>query len=330
MQKTTWIGILISVIFLFLAFRNFNYNEFATAMQNVRYYYIAPAVIVYLFSFVLRGMRWGLLLDSVGNVPFSSCFSIVFIGFMANALLPMRLGEFVRAYVMGKKENISKIASLSSIILERVFDGIIIVFFLIILVLIYPFPDWIRNLGNITSIIFIGGLIFLYSLVNQKKRVLEFIEKCLSFLSNDFRLKINSFLDRFILGLEMLKNKYQSITVFVLSILVWFIEIIVYYLLLLALNIHIQTLFYAAALTMIVVNFAIMIPSSPGNIGTFHYFCILALSIFGVSKNTAMAYSIVMFALMYISVVVPGMFFMWKMGFSINKLKSSAKGDLNE
>lgn len=325
MRKLTIIGIILSIVFIFLAFRNFNFDDFISALLNVNIFLVFLAAGVFLCSYVLRGVRWQIMLKSVKEIPFSTSFCIIFIGYMANTLLPMRLGEFVRAYVLGVKEHISKLASLSSIILERIFDGIILVFFLSVLLIFYPFPGWVKNLGIFTAILFCGGISIIFIITHYQTKAINFLYYILHFFSDSFHKKIVPYIEKFILGLGMLKNRSQISSVTIISVFIWLNEALVYYILLIAFDITESSLFLIALFTMIVINFGIMIPSSPGNIGTYHYFCVLALTLFGVSSNTALAYAIIANALMIICTVFFGVLCMWQMGFSISDLKNDMK-----
>lgn len=130
MKWKLWLGIGISVLFLFLAFRKVNLHELKKALESANYIYLIPAILLTILSLWIRAFRWQYILQPVREIRVSSLFSATMIGFMANNLLPVRLGEFVRAYTIGEKERISKSSSLATIVVERIFDGITILSFL--------------------------------------------------------------------------------------------------------------------------------------------------------------------------------------------------------
>ncbi|QXO93527.1 flippase-like domain-containing protein [Methanospirillum purgamenti] len=321
MKKITIFGIILSFFFIVLCFKNFNLEEFISSLSNVNIILIFAAAAFFLFSYILRGIRWQIMLKSVKNIQFTSIFCVLFVGFMANTFLPLRLGEFVRAYLIGIKENISKIASLSSIILERIFDGIILVLFLSILLIIYPFPEWVRNLGVFTSSLFFGGIIIILISTYYQSKTITLVSFFLFFLPGNYDLKIKNCLEKLFLGLGMLKNGCQTFFTLICSILIWLIEACVYFILLMAFNISNSSLFFIAIFTMIIINFGIMIPSSPGNIGTYHYFGIMGLTAFGINSNTAFAYTIVANAMMFVCIVVSGIISTWYLGISLSVIK---------
>lgn len=321
MRKTHLIGIGISIIFLYLAFRNFNYNEFITNVQQIDQFYLIIAIAIYLFGFIMRGIRWKYILSPIKNIDSKNCISILLIGYMANALLPMRLGEIVRAFILGIKENISKLASLSSIILERIFDGFTLGIFLCLAILLLPASNLIKNISFIAFFIFIGCMIAGIILVHKKEKGLQVIQYIFTHLFKSVSQKAQQYAERFISGLELLNNPKMTIMIFLFSIIIWLNEALIFYALLLAFHIQLPNLYVIAFFTMIMVNLGIMIPSAPGNIGTYNYFCILALTFFGVAYDTALAYSIVAVMTMYIFAVIFGIICMSYMGFSMSQLK---------
>ncbi|WP_048148997.1 lysylphosphatidylglycerol synthase transmembrane domain-containing protein [Methanolacinia paynteri] len=325
MKKAPILGIIISIIFIILAFRNFNSEDFISAISNVNIFFIFLAIGFFLFGYIIRGIRWQIMLRTVKEIPYLTCFEISLIGYMASSLLPMRLGEIIRAYVLGIKENISKLASLSSIILERIFDGMILVLFFGILLIIYPFPEWVNKLGLFIAFLFLSGLIFIFTLTYYRKKSLEILYRFFHLFSDSLYKKIVPYFEKFVLGTGMLKNKTQTSLVLFISILIWINEALVYYILMLAFDITSPLLFLIAIFTMIVINFSIMIPSAPGSIGTYQYFCVLALTLFNINSNTALAYAIVANTMMIVCTVIFGIICMWHMGFSISGLKEETR-----
>src|SRR5579862_8990919 len=122
----TWIARLMIVLIIgafYLLFRNIKFDELAADFARLQVLWLLPALAVYMLGYVIRGFRWVILLNPIKKCSFKSLFPTLLIGFMANNVTPLRLGEFIRAHLNGKKEGISRSASLGTIILERLFDG---------------------------------------------------------------------------------------------------------------------------------------------------------------------------------------------------------------
>ena len=157
MNWKLFFSVLISTLFLILAFNRVNLYELKDTLETANYIYLIPAVLLTILSLWIRAVRWGYLLQPVKKININSLFSATAIGLMANNLLPARLGEFVRAYVIGKKELISKSASFATIVVERIFDGLTILLFFNVVAIFYAesMPTWLRNSAYFASVIFL-------------------------------------------------------------------------------------------------------------------------------------------------------------------------------
>lgn len=241
------------------------------------------------------------------------------IGWAANNLLPARLGELVRAYVMGKQAHISKSSTLTTILIERIFDGMILVFFLILIIPYFKFPQWVHNL-EITGICLFGGMFLLFIIIQKKHNYfLILIQKLTNRFSLRLRTKVNEFSRKFLQGLECLANPYRQLLVVFYSLLIWIIEGITYYIILRGFRIDLPLA--AAFFTLIIVNVGILIPSSPGYIGAFQFFAILALSLFKINSGTALSFSLVLHAIQYLPVTLLGILFMNHLGLNWKEIK---------
>jgi len=244
----------------------------------------------------------------------------VTIGFMTNNLLPARLGEFARSLIIANEEHISARSSFASVVLERVFDGVVIVGLLLILTIQQPFPPWVKQMGVVATAIFATGFIVLILLGYKGEKLIGVIQNR---LKEGIIRKIAEFMLKFVTGLEMLKSKSQIAMVLFLSGLIWSIEVVNYFIVMKSFGI--QLTIGAAAFTLVVANLGIMIPSSPGNVGTMQYFIILGLSVYGLTKDLALAYALVLHGLMYLSITILGIYFLYQMGLSFRSIRLSGK-----
>lgn len=314
-----WAGIAISLLFLFLAFRGFDWKDFAQALAAVNLKLLFLSVCIYISTYVLRGIRWGLMLRNIKPVPLWNITRYVIIGFMCNNVLPARLGEFARALIISRGEKISARASFASVVLERVFDGVTIVGLLLVLMLQQPFPAWVKKMGIVSAVFF--ALLFIILIILGHRG--ELWGERLKRWSKGHLGRIASFLLKFINGLHMLRDWKPTLLALALSLLVWAVEVVNYFVVMRSMNVALPI--GAAAFTLVVVNLGIMIPSSPGFVGTLQYFCVLALSVYSVPKDPALAYAIVLHAVMYIPITALGLYFLSRTGISLKTLRSSRK-----
>ncbi|MFH0924545.1 MAG: lysylphosphatidylglycerol synthase transmembrane domain-containing protein, partial [bacterium] len=179
------IGIIISAFFLFLFLFKVDYHKLWLAFKEVEYIYLLPLLILQVISYMVRALRWKYLMSSIKEIRFRSLFSATVVGFMANNLFPLRVGEFIRAYFIGTKENISKSASFATIILERLFDGFTILLFLLLVLFFLPLPTegkyinsyTLKKIGIISLFLYLFIVIVLILLKKKPNLVTFFIKK---------------------------------------------------------------------------------------------------------------------------------------------------------
>lgn len=123
------IGLALTVVFLWLALRAVDPALLLQDLQHVNYVWLLPSALCTLAGYVLRTARWRVILSGAARAPFATLFSVLMMGFATNNLLPGRLGELWRAYLLGRKQNVRKTFALASVFVERVFDGLVLVFF---------------------------------------------------------------------------------------------------------------------------------------------------------------------------------------------------------
>jgi len=319
------LGIVISVVFLCLALRNVSYAKLFASLQGVHYLYLIPAILLSLLTMWLRALRWRYLLEPIKRVSNHSLFSAVMIGFMANNVLPVRMGEFVRAYAIGKKENLSKTLSFATIVVERILDGFTLLAFLLVMVIFFPFPDWAKKAGVLAFAFYLLVIVFLFLLKKHRENMFRFLNYILSPVSEHITQKVSQLLESFIAGLDVLKGKRQIALILFYSVSIWIVYGILTHLLFMAFNFTLPA--YAPFLLIVVVTFGAMIPSSPGFIGTFQFFCVTGLAFLGVKESDALGFSLVCHASQYFPVTFLGLFYLWKDNMSLKEIKESNAAD---
>ena len=129
-SKKFWIGLVVSVIFLALFVLTIDLPRMFEAVAKANYFWLIPGIGLYLISVLFRTIRWRILLRHMRPIGIRRLYPVVVVGYMANNLLPMRLGELVRSYYIGERENISKTSALVTIFVERVLDALTLLFFI--------------------------------------------------------------------------------------------------------------------------------------------------------------------------------------------------------
>lgn len=312
----------ISIFFVWMAIRKVDFISLKNALLSANFLYFIPAVILTFIAFFVRAIRWRYLILPHKKLPFNMIYHSTMIGFMCNYTLPARLGEFIRAYLLGSRVKIGKSAAFATIIVERVFDVFALSIILLIIIIFNPVPQWLKTAGLIVSMFSIFVFLLLMVMHYKTDVFLFIIHKIFGVFGEKVKSKTGQLFSTFSRGLEILKSTKYIFIGILWSFFIWGITGLLLYILFYSLDIKLP--FYAAYLDMVIFTFGIMIPSTAGFIGTFHYFVQQGLVIFGIESSTALTYSILLHASQFLVVVSAGIISLWILGISFRKVRKKA------
>jgi len=316
-----WLGLLISGLFIYLALRGLHLSELWESVRTARYWWILPGVVVYFFAVWARTWRWHYMLRPIRRVSLGRLFPVVCIGYMGNNVYPARAGEFIRAYVLRRKEDVSMSASMATIVVERVFDGLVMLLFVFIGLPFAPMVTWLQKVVILASIAFFGALLVFFALAfNPQKAQRVYCWLIERFIPQRFRGSLTGILDRFMEGLQSLRSRRDVAMIFLTSLVIWLAETVKYWFVMHAFDFEVP--FYVLMLMNGVVNLATTIPSSPGYVGTFDLPGIEVLASFGVLRTTAAAYTLVLHGALWFPITALGAYYMWREQISWRELGS--------
>src|SRR6185503_14581785 len=160
-----WVGAGVSAFFVILALRGLDLGQVWRDIQAANYWWLLPGVLAYFVGVWARTWRWHYLLRPLKAIPLKTIWPVVVIGYMGNNVYPFRAGEVIRAYVLKKKEGVSMSASIATILVERIFDGLVMLLFVFVALPFTPgLPAWLREIVILASVAFLGALIFFFAL----------------------------------------------------------------------------------------------------------------------------------------------------------------------
>ena len=306
-----WLGLIISAIFLYIVLSRMELAQVWQALKTARYWWLIPGVAVYFFGVWARTWRWHYLLRPMLPVPLARLFPVVCIGYMGNNVYPARAGEVIRAYVLRKKEGVSISASLATIVVERIFDGVVMLLFVFFSLPFVPMQPWLRQVVVLASLFFFGALLvfFVMAISPQRSQVVYnwFIERL---VPARFREPARGLLDRFVEGLHSLRSGKVVVMIFVTSLVIWLAETVTYWFVMQGFDFSVS--FYVLMLMNGVVNLVTTIPSSPGYVGTFDATGIAVLATYGVNYEVATAYTLILHAALWLPITALGAYYMWR------------------
>jgi hypothetical protein len=315
-----WVGVLISIVFIWLALRGLRLEEFWQAVQTANYWWLLPGIAVYFVGVWVRAWRWHYLLGPIKKIPTKTMFPVTAIGYMGNNIYPARAGEVLRAVILKRKEGVPVSASLATIIVERIFDGVVMLAFVFV-----NLPELAKLtgssgfVGNIQQAAVIGTGVFLGALVVfllaamfpqvTAKTGLWFIQHL---TPKRLHTKIISVMNRFLDGLASLRSPFNVLMVFFTSVIIWLLETGKYWFVMHAFPFQVS--FFALMLMNGIVNLATTIPSAPGYIGTFDAPGIAVLAAYGVEHSVAVGYTLVLHVALWLPITLLGAYYLAREG----------------
>ncbi len=316
------VAIIVSLVFLGLALQGQKLTDVWDALSRAHYIWIVPGVLTYFLAVVARTWRWHYLLRPIKSVPLRQLFPIVTIGYMGNNIYPARAGEVLRAYALKKRSGVSVSASLATVVIERLFDGVVVLLFVLVaLPSLTVLPDWLRQIILVASVVFFCALVIFFILAAKPARVQTvyrwLIEKIIPI---EFQGRVHGLADRFMIGLSALRRERDVLMIFFTTLVIWLIETVKYWLIMQAFPFKVS--FIALMLVNGIANLATTIPAAPGAIGTFDTPAIFALTAFGVNKSIATGYTLVLHAALWLPITLLGLFFMARESLSWSKAQA--------
>lgn len=318
MKKKMIIGTALSVLFIYLLVKDLDLRLVTGSFRAVNYGYVGPVLFLHLLIQILRSYRWGLLLSPFQKIGQLDLFAVTSIGFLAIVAVPARIGELARPYLITGKSSIPMAAALGTVIVERVFDVLTVLAVFFGVLFFMPLPPWLMKSSVLFFALTLALLFFLILVMLKRERALAVLMPLLRRLPPRFHHRLDDLLHHFIDGIAVLSEGRMIFYVILLSLLIWFIDVLAIYLLFLSFGFDLPTA--APFVLMAILIIGITIPTAPGFIGNFHYFCYLGLSLFGVSKADALSYAIVLHILSIGLIVVLGLCFLPFNRFSIRDL----------
>lgn len=345
-----WIGVLVSILLLlFLAWQVYRIDDpsgLIDELARANYLYLIPAVAVYFVGVWFRAMRWQFLLAPLRDFPVRRLYPVVIIGYTANNLLPMRLGELVRSYYLARKESFSASSALGSVAVERVFDGLTLIALVAItgpLLLLAGQFDWTAGISRGTATILavavllvFGGFLLLFTLLAAWQGFSDLVKRLLSLLPGKLAVLALRFYISFAAALSILDSPRKHFALIALSIPVWACEFVVYFLVSYCFDLgsHFDSFgVYVLAIALLTAtsNLATGIPSAIGGIGPFEVVAQQTLAALGVAVGVAVDYALVVHLVaLWLPVNLVGLAILWKQNLNLRQLANEPVPDESE
>ena len=323
MKFRHWLGIVISLVCLWLALKGVSWSAVWIALKAAQVRYLAAAAVgAVAVGVFIRALRWRLFLPPA-RAQNGDLVTATGVGLMANNVLPARMGEFVRAYVLGRRTKVPVTTALGSLFVERLFDGAALALILLAAVLFADMPEWMTGLARIASAVFVTLLVFEVLLVCFPRYVFTVLHKTTArFLPARWEVELEGLLHKFLEGFQLLRDWRRVLPALLLTLFFWSANGFLFYLGMFAFGLE-PVGYLGAMIVQSVTALGISIPASPGFVGTFQFFIVQALSAFGVDKDLAVTYSIAFHASQYLPVTLFGFYLLWRTNLSWREIEKS-------
>ncbi|TMQ72678.1 MAG: flippase-like domain-containing protein [Candidatus Eisenbacteria bacterium] len=318
------IGIVISAFCLWLAMHDVRPAEVLGALGQANYLGFVALILLTLLGFWIRAFRWRWLLTTPEPITLDPLYSATMIGFMANNLLPLRLGEFVRAWALGRRAGLSKTTVFATVVVERVVDMITLIVIFGITMFVHPIGEGTeagRLVRHGATVMIVGAAaltLFAIVLERQPRTAKGLVTWMTSPLPPKLGRRLAAMLDHFVDGLALFRDLPRLLWVFVLSFLMFG----VFALCLTASmwSFRISAPWYAGLVMLVITAIGIMVPAAPGYIGTLHVACKVGLRLFNVGPELSVPFAWFFWAGQWIPVTVVGLAFLRREGLSLGAL----------
>jgi glycosyltransferase 2 family protein len=332
-EKKFWIGLACSLGALAWAMHGVDWGRLAATLAAGRWWWLGLSLPLYLVGYYSRAARVSQLLEPIKRIPASRVLPALVVGFLFNNVLPLRLGEFVFAYLLGTREKIPRTASFAVVVFSRILDGITIVaFFLVGLFAFLPaggfeapgMPSASGSRADLLGKVYLAGIagavifglvaLACILLIARKDLALRLVDVLLRVFPEHISAAGRGAVEKFIGGLGILRDPGKLFGVFLFNFIPWGLELGTYYLG--ARVFGLDLTLRQSALVMGMTNLAMILPAGPGGLGLFEGGGMTVMSLLGVEKATGFAYIVMVHAIILLPINLWGAWYLWREGIS--------------
>ncbi len=316
------LGYLIALAGLIWVFHNIHCGRFLQAMRTVSWMWVPPAVFFDILSYYTQGARWQLLLRPLGKVSSLRATQAIYIGLFTNEIVPLRAGELVRLFLVSHWLSVRPGSVIPSLVVERFFDGIWLALAIGVLAFFIPLPGELLGAAKVLSalVIFLTAL-FVY-LIFIQRTCAQNDKPGEGWRWNPLRMLV-SFLRRLAEGVHAIGTSRFFFASFVVSLFILIFQIIALWMMMRAYGIPLSI--WAGSVVLLILHLGTAIPNAPSNIGTYQFFTVVGLTLFGVEKTLAASFSVGAFVVLTVPLWVIGLIAMWRTGMTFTAIRREIK-----
>jgi uncharacterized protein (TIRG00374 family) len=311
-------GLAVSAIFLYLALRGVRFREVGEALREANYLWLVPAVAAIVASLGLRAVRWRLLFHPVRDLRLSVLFGSMNVGYLVNTVLPLRLGEVVRAYLVGQMERVGAARALSTVAVERVLDMVVTLAYLAAVLPFVSLPEGAGPKIAAITLVAVGALLVMLVAGAVRERTHALAAVATGRLPQRHAERLHGLLDSFLHGFAVLSRPGVAVPALGLSVVIWALAALGLYFTLFAFHLYLTPA--APLFVLALVSLSFVVPASPGYVGVFHLAVVSALRTFDVDESVALSYAFVAHLIAFVPPMLLGAAYLWRTGTSWDRI----------
>jgi glycosyltransferase 2 family protein len=311
-------GYTLSAVCLIWVLHGYNFSELMPAIRSLDWWWISAAVLCDLSVYFVHAIRWNTLLEPVGKLPLLRTVQSIYIGLFANEVLPLRVGELIRCYLLAHWNGLNLSVVFASAAVERLIDGFwMLVAFLITTIFVKSIPEDLTIVVVLMGVLVLVGAVVLVWVVKHKQHAHTVIRES----------KWAAALRHVVEGLHLMGNRRTLIRTTLVSLVYLLLQYLTVYMLMRAYLLDYS--FWVAAGVLTIVRLATVIPNAPGNIGLANIACVMAMKLFDLGDDDAKTFSIILFGALTLPLLIGGAVATALTGSKIGELRDRARQGLD-
>ncbi len=310
------LGILITVLALWLSFRNLDWVTLKQSISRVNMNWVILAVLTVLFSVYIVGWRWQILLRSKAHIPLSDMFRFTIISQYVNIIIPARFGELLKAWLAARKYSLSGSYVLGTILIEKIIEYFLVFILAVLAPVLFTFQTKLKG-QTIAMVIFLILISLLILAIWKRVLVREWLARLANVFPVKLKERILNFLEKGMEAFTLLKDFKMIFQVVVITLIVIFSQVITNLILFRAYGFKLSL--FEALILQLALLIGMALPSVPGKIGIFEYTVLLVLSRFGIEKSIALSYGLMLHVIAYLPKILLGFVFTANLNISLKK-----------
>lgn len=299
-----WVGLLVTVVFSYLAVRDADFDEVGAALRAMNYWWLVPGLGMLALAILIRALRWRFLFAPETRPSMRAATAALLLGYFFNNILPARAGELARVVALHQRARTSRAETVATVVIERAFDVLSLLVLLFLALPWLPPTSWFGAAAVFAAVlaVLLGVVIVVLALYGARpvRRVLRPLAR-LPLVSEE---RVERAAHDVLQGFASIRSVGLGIAAFLMTTVSWLVMAVSFWFVMLGFDLGLSPV--AGLLVVIAIGLAMILPSAPAAVGVFEAATLVALSAYGVGRASALSYALVLHALNFVPFLVVG------------------------